>query len=435
MSSITIKELDATSGGGRATALDVVFVPGFPGAKVDEANFPGKFIPTLCSTIQEFTTYFGTGPSKIVVGKDDSQNDITEDDKSYVYAQNIISLGLPVLYMSVTDAVPKATELSVANFNTQIGSALDSTKKSLGLDLSDKGEHQFKYLTSGGYANVLLGDKSEDNSIASAMAKLASTRGDCVALIDHPDNPSVKLSGDTSYFEGLKKFASGSSTTAHYCAAFTPWININYGREDKTANQCISMPPSYGYLTALATSIKTNASWLAVAGAARGQVPNLYSNEPLHLDSTNRLTNYIAETLYQARDKVSINAITNIKPFGYRIWGNRTLKDNASEGNLTATSFLNIRNMISDVKKVVYDACKKYTFEQYNDVLWLNFKAYIEPTLDKMKTGAGLSGYKIIQQPTTEKAKLVATIKLYPLYAVEDFEISVEMLDDEVKVS
>jgi hypothetical protein len=52
-----------------------------------------------------------------------------------------------------------------------------------------------------------------------------------------------------------------------------------------------------------------------------------------------------------------------------------------------------------------------------------------------MKTGAGLSGYKIIKGTTSEKAKLVAVIKLYPIYAVEDFDITVQMLDDEISVS
>ena len=90
--------------------------------------------------------------------------------------------------------------------------------------------------------------------------------------------------------------------------------------------------------------------------------------------------------------------------------------------------------MICDVKKVVYEACRKYTFEQNNDVLWINFKAYIEPTLSQMKAGAGLGGYKIIKVESAKKAKLEAVIKLYPLYAVEDFEITVKMLDDEVTV-
>jgi hypothetical protein len=271
---------------------------------------------------------------------------------------------------------------------------------------------------------------ASSNIIAESMRTLASTRGDCVALIDHPDDEEMTLVGTGSYHEELISF--GTSPGSQYCAAFTPWINISY---DDGIDGLMSMPPSFAYLSALSYSIKTNASWLAVAGAARGQIPALNTTKPFNISG--KITNSIAEGVYQKRGGVSINAITNIKPFGNRIWGNRTLKDNSATGedNLTATSFLNIRNMISDVKKVVYNACKKYTFEQNNDILWINFKAYIEPTLNQMKTGAGLSGYKIIRNTTTEKAKLYATIKLYPLYAVEDFTIEVQMLDDEITVS
>lgn len=568
MSSISILEKDLTSGGGSSLDLDVVFVPGFvaPSSNTkawstptDEStkDFPGAFVPTLCTTVSAFQSYFGKAPANIK----DSDGKATIEDKSYIYAKNLLSAGLPVMYMCINEL--KSSELSVDKMLIEL-TKIYTTDSSA--NLFDKGEYSFKYLTSGGYPSFQVelpsytsyksidgiikdaywsnideclgisdfykhpeyiyrltyegndvwetsvknkNDESEvdinssltpkkdeigndeynlftfpentehkigsyvefevevfpgenddtyivgptvlkymeivettsgnpkSTTIAGDMRKLASTRGDCVALIDHPDEPDASLTGTGSYFEDFNTWANDDKEST-YCAAFTPWVNINYPTYDNTGmivSDHISMPPSFAYLSALANSIKTNASWLAVAGAARGQIPGLYSKKPLNINTT--LTNAIAEGVYQNRDSVSINAITNIKPFGNRIWGNRTLKYNSATGeaNLTATSFLNIRNMISDVKKVVYSACKRYTFEQNNDVLWVNFKAAVEPTLNKMKTGAGLSGYKIIQGTTTEKAKLVATIKLYPLYAVEDFEITVEMLDDEVKVS
>lgn len=463
MSSIKILEKDLTSSGGSLLDLDVVFVPGFvalypadtnytPTKDTEDAwgkieanvtradltkDFPGAYVPTLCRTMAEFEAAFGKYPAKLTAtaGKEGA---ITIEDKSYIYAKNLLQLGLPVMYMAINELDADDTTMVEGTMVTALTTMYTTNDN---VNLEDRGEYSFKYLTSGGYPSFQVEIEAgtpKSNTIAANMGTLASTRGDCVALIDHPDNVDMTLSGDDSYFK-LFQDAFKDDINAAYCAAFTPWININYttykydgGKKTVTSN-FTSMPPSFAYLSALANSMKTNASWLAVAGASRGQIPNLYSEKPLNINKI--LTNAVAENTYQQRNAVSINAITNIKPFGNRIWGNRTLKNNANEGNLTATSFLNIRNMISDVKKVVYSACKRYTFEQNNDVLWVNFKAAVEPTLNKMKTGAGLSGYKIIQGTTTEKAKLVATIKLYPLYAVEDFEITVEMLDDEVKVS
>ena len=196
----------------------------------------------------------------------------------------------------------------------------------------------------------------------------------------------------------------------------------------------VIMPPSFGYLKALAKSIRTNANWLAIAGVTRGYVPNIQK-----LDTYKLLSNTIANEMQIRNGETSINAITNIKPYGLTIWGNRTLKNNlinaqGGEDGLTATSFLNIRNLISDVKKTAYNAAKMLMFEQNTQVLWINFLAKVTPILDKMVSGQGLSSYKVINVPTQEKAKLNAVIKIYPLYAVEDFEISVEVRDDDVEV-
>ena len=186
------------------------------------------------------------------------------------------------------------------------------------------------------------------------------------------------------------------------------------------------MPASFAFLISLGRSIQTNANWLAIAGVARGQVPYIVS-----LNTSERLTNTIADS-YQGRTGVAINAITEIRPYGLTIWGNRTCLKNVD--NLVASSFLNIRNLVSDVKKLAYDTAKRAMFEQNSTVLWLNFKSAITPLLDRMQSGYGISGYKIIRQTTTEKAKVVALIRLYPVYAVEEFEITVIMSDEDVSV-
>ena len=338
-------------------------------------------------------------------------------DPSYIYAKELLTLGLPVLYCSYN------TEGDGVNpsAGTLYGWLLDDSDEGAFKTVADRGMYDIKYITTGGYPNF-----ESNPSIYTKMKSLAVQRGDCVALIDHLNAPDEKLLGEESFYGRIVKAFEGD-IDGDKCAAFTPWVNI----KGTAVTGTHTLPPSFAYLSALAVSVRTNASWLAVAGATRGAIPNLDGDAPLDIDKV--LTNSIAEEGYQHRIGVSINAITNIQPYGYRIWGNRTLKTNTE--NLVATSFLNIRNLVSEVKKVTYRACRKYMFEQNNDILWTNFKADIEPTLEQMRTGAGISGYKIIKETTNEKAKLVATIKLYPIYAVEDFEITVRMEDDEIALS
>lgn len=446
MPSIKITELDLTTPGDISTNTNIVYIPGFMTTNSDgwDLDIDGESLskkaaksltPTLCQSIYEFEAYFGKKPFMTTPGEGSGEK--SEMDMSYLYAKELLNLGVPVLYESL-NSINDETKLEITTKDALVSKMTDAISNGLYDKLLDRGAYRFKYLTSGAYPTFTISEdkKSADASIAAKLLVVAKERGDCMVLVDIESAPDVTI----TELHKLVCTQLKNNPDIEFGAVFAPWVNIDcvtHKPSQGDKNITFSMPGSYAYLSALGKSLQTNDSWLAVAGVARGQIPNLNGKNPLEINYT--LTNSMAEGV-QNRGKdealpLSINAITNISPFGYRIWGNRTLKNNVTDGNLTATSFLNIRNMICDVKKVVYEACRKYTFEQNNDVLWLNFKSYIEPTLNKMKTGAGLSGYKIVKGTTNEKAKLVATIKLYPLYAVEDFEITVQMLDDEISVS
>ena len=294
--------------------------------------------------------------------------------------------------------------------------------------LTAKGEYDFKYLTSGAYPvfeHYSSGDETAVNSIATNMIECAETRGDATAYIDSANNKTRTLIAskkDSVYYSYATYMRTLGNDYSIYSALFTPWYRSNCS----TVNKIVEMPASFAYLSSLAKMIQIYPSYLAVAGVTRGLIPNFVS-------PCQNITNAMADS-YQPRNDVAINAITNIKPYGYVIWGNRTGKNNAIDGNLTAQSFLNVRQMVSDIKKLVYIAAKSLTFEQNNDILWVNFKSKITPTLDKMVTSNGISGYKVIQKPTTEKAKIVALIKIYPIEPVEDWDITIELSDAEVVV-
>lgn len=304
--------------------------------------------------------------------------------------------------------------------------------------LADKGEYSVKYITSGAYPTYEL---KED--VVTSMIECAYKRGDAFAIIDHSNNPERSLkttSTSGSVYAHLNAYLNNDGDTGlpnsddytTFATMFTPWATYTCTTAP-VGYQTILMPASYGYLTALATSLVTNANWLAIAGINRGLPPTIVS-----LNTIDRLTNTIAD-YYQPRDSRALNAITNVKPYGLTIWGNRTLVKNG-DGNLTAKSFLNIRSLVCDIKKVAYTAAKSLLFEQNTEILWNKFKALLTPTLDKMTHGYGLSSYKIIKATTRyngdplAKGEIAAVIKIYPIYSVEDFEITVVMSDEGVEV-
>lgn len=291
----------------------------------------------------------------------------------------------------------------------------------------DKGEYVLKFLTSGAYPVF----EYKDNAIVTNMLTKAANRGDAIALFDHtPNNSRVLAATNTSsVYAKVKEYCQTnrvndlSEPIYTYGAMYTP-----YGiYSNSVIDGNVELPGSFAYLLSLAVSVVNNANWYAVAGVTRGIVPNL-------LGLSQNVTNAIAES-YTPRDDISINPITNIKPYGLTIWGNRTLKNNAKAGDLTATSFMNVRQLVCDVKRNVFVASKRLTFEQNNDVLWINFKAQLVPTLEEMLQGNGLTGYQLIKQKTTAKATLKAKIVLQVVEAVEDFDITISLTDSESTIS
>ena len=304
----------------------------------------------------------------------------------------------------------------------------DNTKETQGYArFLDKGEYVLKFLTSGAYPVF----EYKGNAVVENMLTKAADRGDAIALFDHtPKNDrALAATNTTSVYAKVKEFCQTnrvndlSEPIYTYGAMYTP-----YGiYSNSVIDGNVELPGSFAYLLSLAVSVVNNANWYAVAGVTRGTVPNLIS-------LSQNVTNAIAES-YTPRDDVSINPITNIKPYGLTIWGNRTLKNNAKASDLTATSFMNVRQLVCDVKRNVFVASKRLTFEQNNDVLWINFKAQLVPVLEEMLQGNGLTGYQLIRQKTTAKATLKAKIVLQVVEAVEDFDITISLTDSESTIS
>lgn len=265
------------------------------------------------------------------------------------------------------------------------------------------------------------------------MIACAKYRGDCIALIndDEASNYDYTTTTVREAFSGI--------TDGEYAAAFTPWFtsrNSDFQETGATTPSDVMIPAAYGYLFAYANAIKNNPEWYAIAGFERGIIPELSSLCHLYTSADVEILqgrSAAAEVeLDDENDNVgfAINPIANVRPAGPIIYGNRTLKVNDAAKKTIATSFLNVRNMVSAIKKVIYEAARKYTFEQNNELLWINFQSYITPLLDRMVSGNGLLGYRFSRLVTPAKARLKARLSIIPIEAVEDFEIEVYMTDD-----
>lgn len=447
MPNIDIKELDKTTNEVLIQELvDIVYIPGLSSNAKDNfgalpsswtvtdtnSEWDGEVVdgPMLCTSVAQFEAYFGKNPTSI--GLDTAQT--AEADYNYIYAKELINAGLPVLYHAlgnatslISDILPKALDL-----------------------INNSSDYQFKYLTLGTYpwasenASNLTTKWTEITATTSPVyiaAKVANERGDCQYLLDGPDIEVYDASDNATdtfntIYQGCKMLASklvDNNLNPKYVANISPYGSYKcYTYSDSNKSDKVNLPGSFGYLMSLARSIRTNPNYLAIAGVTRGLVPNLLGLSEKAV-SYGKLTNKIANTVQPQKD-YSINCITDVRPYGLTIWGNRTLADNKTTEGLTASSFLNLRNLIYDVKKKLYTSAKSLMFEQNSDILWVRFKSMITPLLDSMKYGQGIKDYKLTKIESKTRGKLQAEITLYPIYAVEEFDITVVLTDEDVTV-
>ena len=279
--------------------------------------------------------------------------------------------------------------------------------------LADKNKYSIAYITTGAYPVIGY----SENTIATNMITAASLRGDCTALVDTLDD----VNAVRTWARNLGNNTADEQKAA-YGACFVPFGTYEFADAVR-----YDMPGSFGYLMAMANSVDTNPEWLAIAGVNRGIIKELVGLKQSYTDAqVNQL---------QPRNDIAVNPIIYLNAYkSYAIWGNRTLLDNAKKGDLVAQSFLNIRQLCSTLKKELYNQARKTTFEQNSDVVWLNFKAAIVSVLDKMQSGNGIYSYQINRKATTKKATLAAVVRIYPIEALEDFDITVELADDTVSV-
>lgn len=341
-------------------------------------------------------------------------------------AGTYIIKGLKIGYREESDITLNTIQTFYRRLNTYLTSK----------DLTDKGEYTIKYLTTGGYPNIGISVGSID--IFKSMLNIVTDRKDCIAIAEYLNDEEASLTNSNSFKSVLT--TNKGDYASEYATAFYPWSEQTLSAKYEDTD-VFMMPACYSYLIGLAKSIKTNPNWLAIAGIGRGYISSIKK-----LNLKNRLSNTIADN-YQPTEEtcdtngeVALNAITMIKPYGYTIWGNRTLKEVKLDEKLTASHFLNTRNMINDIKKVCYSAAKSLMFEQNSDILWLAFKGKITPYLERLTTGNGISGYSILKSDikTNEKEagkeELACTIHIYPVNAVEGFDIGVVISDSDVVV-
>lgn len=436
MPKITIREIDNTGSDTSSYVVEhTVLVPAI--------NTEGNYLNGLYTSKDQFKDKINEylNDADTTTTSEDKKNQVADDSIAYILT--ILNQGLPVQYFGAYDSLTA----------TQTWTESDVTD--LYEDFKDRGLYDLLFITTGVIENDL---------VSNAAIDCAASRGDAVAIlstlesyiptemtsnnkklaeaVDNAINTNLTSAKNTVSRDGVS--FTETETAGSYAAIFTPKFTSSYikGYDGNTIYEDVDkkilkpFPASLNYLVCFAKSLRKNApEWFAISGTDRGASPLT----PIELAEE---YGDAAVAIYQTRglkaeneaNHISTNVICNIRPYGNIIWGNRTMNPlgtGKSNGvyQLTASDFLNIRLLACSLKKTLYRAARKRTFEPNSDILWFNFKSDVEPLLENMKNNQGIRGYKIVKLATNKKALLSARITISPIEAVEDFDFTVEFAD------
>ena len=347
---------------------------------------------------------------KVIQKGNEGVDEIRTSQMGNQIAYELLGLGYPVLFKNIN--TPDVGALSDPDFWAP---------------LKDKAAYDFRYIVTG--LDPLSQDTKAVKEVNNAIIELADAvnkasdpaatgRGDCIALVDicssayRQKSQAEAITNITSQVNDLK--------ASKYAAAFAPYVT--YAMVEDTTYENTTFPASFHYLACAAKAAENYNEWYAIAGYDRGVSD--YAIKSVGCKFGDIAVNALCPRNNKSDVKKAVNVIAKIKN-NYYLWGNRTL--NALGDELIASDSLNIRQLCTSIKKQIYVACKKFTFDPNSDVLWINFQNAITPLLEKMKADQGLSDYKFIKCKTNKKAVLMAKLRIVPIEAVEDFEIDLTL--------
>ena len=446
---------------------NVVLVPLFV------KEYPVDEEGTVLKEPLKFTSYSkfkGTFIDCGVVGYDEDDKPIY--DKSYYYIMELLGMGLNVV---VDCIIPEETSEGASEWDSEGNSEADYEalfEEEINKRVNegefdkfvDRNLYNIKFITTGAYAN--WGEGNTDDWCFKRLAQVAFERGDAVALIElvdidlrneeflrnvadktHPEYIDISMPVTELNPRFDEKPIAVLGKVFENAACFYPHgvYRLNFsgliGEEIKK-----EMPASFGFLMCFAYSIQVNEDWLAAAGVTRGYAPNLVAlNYPVGDSFMHILQGDEYGWVDSSVPKfypVRINPLMFKGTYGDRMWGNRTfswyhdgLENNALLAmNKSYREYLNVRVLICDIKKQMYGAAVRVTFEPNDDITWLNFKGLINNLLDRMQNSRGLDWYAWQREYTDKKATIAATLWIKPIEAVENFDLNIQLTDQDTIV-
>lgn len=381
------------------------------GHLVDE-NYAYKIVPVIELPRVEETDQIQYGPegdepgvTKYVVLSNQGQDEVKGHEATHYgnqIAYELLGLGYQVLYKVLDDPV-------------------DLNSYSFYEDLEDKSIYNFRF--------ILTGLREDNVTANNQIAQLAKTRNDCIALLDLDESRYMTgIKSQTDLFGSIKGNIDSLTYSDTYSTILGPSLKLKMDEDEIYQNK--TFPMSLYYLACAKYALENNyKEWYAVAGYRRG-ICRYTIDAPLVKIGESLVNKLAPRRQTNGSPSRACNLVALIKG-NYYIWGNRTAEtlQSGDTGDLTAKHYLNIRQLITTLKKELYVILTSKTFNPNSDTLWYSFKSSVTPILETMVSTDGIADYDIVRVENAQKGTMSAVIRLVPIEAVEDFEITISLED------
>ncbi len=246
------------------------------------------------------------------------------------------------------------------------------------------------------------------------LVNTCEDRADALAVID------LKGGYEPVSETGTENLGSVSTTITNlrnrglntsYACAYYPWVRIR----DSINGALLWAPPSIAAIGTFSSAEADSALWFAPAGFTRGGLTEGSAGIPV-VGVRERLTSKQRDDLYEA----NINPIATFPAEGIVIFGQKTLQVTRS-----ALDRINVRRLLIFVKKEVSRIAATTLFEQNVPETWANFTGRVEPLLQSIQIGLGLTDFRVVLDESTTTDDLIdrnimyAKIFLKPARAIE----------------
>lgn len=265
--------------------------------------------------------------------------------------------------------------------------------------------------------NLLIIPGVTHNGLTRKVLDVSEQRADALGIIDLDGNYVPET--ENSLEESLRLGSMGQTITnlkgralnTSYGCAYYPWVQIR----DQESGIPLWVPPSVVALGTMAYSEKVTQVWFAPAGFNRGGLTQGSSGLDV-IGVRENLRSKDRDKLYE----VNINPIASFPSEGIVVFGQKTLQATPS-----ALDRINVRRLVLFLKKEISRISSNLLFDPNVETTWNRFTGQIKPLLERVKTGFGITSFKVVLDKTTttpeeiDRNMIYAKIFIKPAYAAE----------------